>query len=175
MAQTASEELPYREIGEYPEDYRAGNVVARMVDGLGYRYYWATEGLRPVDLDYKIDETSRSAWFTLEHIYGLSLSVANAVAEAPRQRESTKELDFSALRRLTLENLQVASEGYRGRDAEKMGQLTLRPGSDIPFWHILNGQLSDAIYHVGQIVSYRRASGNPLDPKVNVFMGKNND
>ena len=43
------------------------------------------------------------------------------------------------------------------------------------FWHLLNGQLSDAIYHTGQIVSFRRTNENPVNPKMNVFMGKNRD
>ena len=29
----------------------------------------------------------------------------------------------------------------------------------------------DAIYHTGQIVSFRRTTGNPIDSSVNVFMG----
>ena len=33
----------------------------------------------------------------------------------------------------------------------------------------------DALYHVGQVVSYRRAAGNPIDPQVNVFLGKKMD
>jgi len=37
---------------------------------------------------------------------------------------------------------------------------------------MMNGPLADAIYHVGQIVVFRRANGNPQNPRVNVFMGK---
>jgi hypothetical protein len=35
--------LPYREIPMMKESYTAQNTVARMIDGLGFRYYWATE------------------------------------------------------------------------------------------------------------------------------------
>jgi len=38
-------ELPYHQIPDHAETYSAGNIVSRMIDGLGYRYYWATEGL----------------------------------------------------------------------------------------------------------------------------------
>ena len=51
--QTSSEDLPYYEIPDYPSAYNASTVVARMIDGLGFRYYWATEGLREEDLNYK--------------------------------------------------------------------------------------------------------------------------
>jgi hypothetical protein len=39
-----------------------------------------------------------------------------------------------------------------------------------PFWHIINGPISDALSHVGQINSFRRLAGNPT-PKANVFTG----
>jgi hypothetical protein len=29
-----------------------------------------------------------------------------------------------------------------------------------PFWHMINGPLSDALTHVGQINSFRRINGN---------------
>ena len=45
--------------------------------------------------------------------------------------------------------------------------------SSFPFWHVINGPISDALYHVGQLVSFRRTTGNPLNSNVNVFMGKN--
>jgi hypothetical protein len=44
--------------------------------------------------------------------------------------------------------------------------------SDFPFWNLINGPIADAIYHCGQIVSYRRSSVNPSNPKVSVFTGK---
>ena len=47
--------------------------------------------------------------------------------------------------------------------------------SEYEFWHIVNGQISDAIYHSGQIVYNRRAAGNPINPSVSVFMGKNRE
>jgi len=40
---------------------------------------------------------------------------------------------------------------------------------------MLNGMISDCIYHTGQIVLMRRSNGNPIDPNVNVFIGKNRE
>jgi len=45
--------LPYYEIPSYPETYTAATVAARLIDGVGFRYYWATEGLRPEDLSHR--------------------------------------------------------------------------------------------------------------------------
>ena len=39
-----AQELPYYEIPKETNKYTAGSVASRMVDGLGFRYYWATEG-----------------------------------------------------------------------------------------------------------------------------------
>ena len=54
------QELPYREIPNYPEKYTAANVAARMDDGLEFRYYWATEGLRPEDLSFQANKDGRT-------------------------------------------------------------------------------------------------------------------
>ena len=43
---------------------------------------------------------------------------------------------------------------------------------EFPFWNQINGPISDAIWHCGQVVMNRRASGNPLRKGVNVFIGK---
>jgi hypothetical protein len=44
--------------------------------------------------------------------------------------------------------------------------------SEFPFWNLINGPISDCLWHVGQVVSFRRASGNPLSDKISVLTGK---
>ena len=95
------EKLPYYQIPQHAETYNAGTVASRMVDGLGFRYYWATEGLRDVDLSYKASESGRTASETLDHIYGLSNFILNSISKENRKREE-KELSFEEKRRLTL-------------------------------------------------------------------------
>ena len=46
VSSSAQSELPYKEIPSYPANYTQSTVISRMIDGLGYRYYWATENLR---------------------------------------------------------------------------------------------------------------------------------
>lgn len=41
-----------------------------------------------------------------------------------------------------------------------------------PFWNVVNGPISDALYHTRQIVSFRRSAGNPMQAGVNPFLGK---
>ena len=169
--------LPYAQIPEYPESYSAATVAARMVDALGFRYYWATDSLREEDLAYRPSPDARTTGETVDHILGLTRMILNAAAKRENVRpDPSPALTFAETRRATLESLEEASELLKsGNDAamEDM-QIVSRRGDTrtaFPFWNILNGPLADAMYHTGQIVSFRRASGNPMNPKVNVFLG----
>lgn len=160
------EKLPYYEIPEYPEIYNAGTVTARMVDGLGFRYYWATEGLRKEDLEYKPGKSSRTASETLDHIYGLSNFILNSISKENSKKEEN-ELSFDEKRRLTLINFKTASDVLKN-----VNDISQFDTGRFPFWNIINGPISDALWHCGQIVLLRRASGNPFNSKVSVFAGK---
>src|SRR4051812_16385620 len=78
LAQTSGKEsvktdtLPYFEIGSYPEKYTAENDVARLIDGLGFRFYWATEGLLSENLSFKPSSKARTLEETIDHILELS-------------------------------------------------------------------------------------------------------
>ena len=70
MAVNAQEldQLPYYEVPDYYSEYTAGTVAARMIDGLGFRYRWATEDLREEDLKFRPSEGARSTLETIDHI-----------------------------------------------------------------------------------------------------------
>lgn len=171
-------ELPYHQIPDHAETYSAGNIVSRMIDGLGYRYYWATEGLTEKDLQYKPSSDGRSLLETLEHIYVMSNNIVLAPDAKPYERPKTPiKYSYEELRELTLKNLQMASNKILGKSSEDMEafKVIFKQGdkqSEYPYWNMINGMLSDCIYHTGQIVLMRRASGNPQNPNVNVFLGK---
>jgi len=150
-----------------------------MIDGLGYRYYWATEELRPEDLQYKISEDSRPALETLEHLHGLcNFILITARGEKHIRPRPELDLSWDEMRAESLIALKEASDIFKKTQQEQIGDMKImfkrgENESELEFWHLLNGPIADALYHVGQIVSFRRAAGNPLDPTVNVFMGKN--
>ncbi|GAB4250566.1 MAG: hypothetical protein Kow0027_14020 [Saprospiraceae bacterium] len=176
MAQTNGSELPYRIIPDYPDSYTPETVAARMIDGLGFRYYWATEGLRQEDLEFRPTEEARSSFETLVHIYGLSRTIRLAVEQKINDGSNadTPE-DYEGLRKATLENLWAASELLKSGKVKledcnmvfKRGERT----SEYPFWNTINGPIADAIWHCGQVVSFRRSSGNPFNSKVSVLAG----
>lgn len=169
--------LPYREIPAYPDTFSAENVVARMIDGLGFRFYWATEGLRTEDLAFRPSPEARTSEETIDHILGLSSIILNALKKQPNVRsgEETSPLPFDVKRKMTLENLKTASELLQqpGSKLEDYDIVFVNGDSkaEFPFWNMLNGPIADALWHVGQVVSFRRSSGNPFNSKVSVFSG----
>jgi len=168
MAQRDS--LLYGVFPPVPDHYSAGTVVSRMLDGLGFRYYWATEGLRPVDLSFKPSPEARTSQETLEHIYGLSTMIINVVGG--NQNQPSQYKTFAELRKATLENYKKASKIIAGYSDHDMENLKVAFGDKtLPFWNMINGPISDCLWHIGQVVSFRRSSGNPFSNKVEVFLG----
>jgi uncharacterized damage-inducible protein DinB len=172
-------ELPYYEIPDYPEQYSAYTVAARFVDGLGFRYYWATEGLTEEELDYKPAEDVRTIGETIEHIYGLSRTLVNA-PQAKLNSASNESLKLNELRKRTLENIQKASELIKAGKGEDMDGYRVLFGTEgntteYPFWNMMNGPIEDAIYHTGQVVAFRRAAGNPIPSGVRMLTGKKSE
>jgi len=158
--------LPYKEIPSQPEAFSAGSVAARMVDGLGFRFYWATEGLREIDLKYKPSADARTSQETIEHIYEMSFIVLNAAIGKENVNGQDVKLPFAEMRKRTLENLSEASNHFRSLSDAEFSNLKLifKGGTksiELPLWNLLNGPMSDCIWHVGQVVSFRRSSGNP--------------
>jgi len=166
-------ELPYRTIPENPKEYTACTVAARAIDGLGFRYYWATDGLRTEDLSYKPNEEARNTEATIDHIYGLALMIHNTMLKKEHLRdEAYTALSFAEKRANTLKMLKEASDILKKSQPKDMEEFKIRfATSEVPFWNLMNGPIEDAVWHVGQVVSFRRSSGNPFNPKVNVFMG----
>ena len=172
--------LPYYEIPDYPDDYTPGSVAARIVDGLGYRYYWATEGLRPEDLAYSPSDDIRSIREILDHIYRLTRTIALTTKQVPIEPLEEEDLAFEELRARTLQYIEEASMQLKGKPQEALDAMEVvfkreDRTSSYPFWNLLNGPINDAVYHTGQVVTFRRASGNPLDFRVSFFRGKNKE
>ena len=171
-----SQDLPFRNIPEAPASYTVENVLSRFLDGAGYRYYWATEGLNEDDLDFRPSDEGRSIRETLEHIYSLCLVIRNTFQQEPNIRpETLPKMTIAELRTLTLQAIAEASELSRNKQNYESLAITFTSGdqrADFPFWNLINGPMSDVLYHIGQVVSFRRSAGNPMYEGVNVFTGQ---
>jgi hypothetical protein len=169
-------DLPYYEVPDYYESFTPGTVAARMVDGLGFRYRWATEDLREVDLNYKPTDSSRTTMQTIDHILGLSRVIANATLKVPSDfTKKQPDLTYEQKRRETLENFKRTSEILKNAISLtefKMQFISKNGESEYPFWNSINGPIADAIWHTGQVTLLRRASGNPISKKVSFLTGK---
>ncbi|HRA12508.1 MAG TPA: hypothetical protein PKX31_12595 [Chitinophagaceae bacterium] len=176
LTSSAQNKPYYYQIPDVPTTYTPATVAARMVDGLGFRYFWATEGLTEKDIAYKPTEDSRTSLETLQHIDGLTFILLNAVNKKSTIGSSGFEkLTFEELRTKTLLQIQQASEILKKPDAnlEDFDMIFERTNGkqEYPFWNLVNGPIADALWHVGQIVTFRRSSGNPLPKGVNVLQG----
>jgi hypothetical protein len=143
-----------------------------MLDGLGFRYYWATEGLRQEDLNYRPSDDARTSGETIDHIFGLSKMIVNAtLKKANGTDEVLSEMTFVQKRQKTLENIKIAADILR--TSKDVSEYKLIFGErEIPFWNSINGPIEDAVWHCGQVVLLRRSSGNPYNSKASVFSGK---
>lgn len=170
--------LPYADISETPEEYTIGNFASRMVDGLGFRFYWATEGLTSENVAYRQSEETRSIEETIDHIVNLTTILKNAVMKSPtRFPIDIAGLDFAQKRAVILDNIEDASiilAGSEPSDFEEYEMTFVYPdGNSVsyPFWNLINGPIEDAVWHTGQVAMMRRAAGNPFDGKVSVLQG----
>lgn len=170
--------LPYTKLTDETQAYSAGTVAARVVDGLGFRFYWATEGLRTEDLNWKPSAGAWTSHEVLTHVYEMSFMILNAVQGKPNiSNDNEPVVPFEEMRARTLHNLKQASDLLRKAKDEdfKNFRVIFQRGNNVseyPFWNMLNGPIADCLWHVGQIVSHRRSSGNPIHEKVSVFHGK---
>lgn len=175
-AQTDKKEidLPFSEIGEYPADFSQANIISRMIEGLGYRYYWATKSLTENDLNYKSSEDARSTIQIIEHIYSLTIMISSSF-EKKEFKFTSVTYNYNELRTKTLLKLKYIHDELRSNpDFSQLFIKFERGGTkmEFPFWNQINGPISDALWHCGQVVMNRRSSGNPLQSDVNVFVGK---
>ncbi len=172
----------FKQIPVYEDEYSANTSVARMIDGLIYRFFWATEGLSAKDIAYRPEgDQTKSIEETMDHMYGLSSTIRNTCLGEVNLRPLNipEAWGFEERRLAALSLLKEASDALKngGVDVSDLKVVFERSGKQnaFPFWNLINGPIADALYHTGQIVSYRRSAGNPMDPMVNVFIGKNKD
>lgn len=169
--ETSDDILPYYQVPEYSDEFTAGTMAARMVDALGFRFYWASIDLSKNDLDYKLNGKGRSTKETIDHIYDLSKIIVNSTLKQPNIQGADEGMTYTEKREAVLKNLKIAADILR--KSEDVSQFKIIFGQQkIPFWNQVNGPIADAIWHCGQIAVYRRASGNPINSKVNHFTGK---
>lgn len=163
----------FREMPAPPHDITPGAVVARLVDGLAFRYYWATEGLHAEDEAFRCCEGSMTVLEVMQHIWRVT-SFARHCATAGSPPPGDPPVEMDAVRRETLAALHAMRGTFLEMSGDDLAMIQIRRKNmdeTFPFWNLISGPLADALTHVGQINSWRRANGNPAR-KINFLIGK---
>jgi hypothetical protein len=154
----------YYTIPATPNEISATNIICRMLAGLGFRFYWATEGLTEETFAFRPCKGARSVGETVEHVWDL----LNWIARSIGPTRKTKPNEARLLREDVLELISIIEDSFSKMDNKKLAKLQIHKQS---FWHIINGPLSDALTHIGQIATMRRIVGSRV-PDSNPFVGK---
>ncbi|GGF28291.1 DinB family protein [Echinicola rosea] len=162
--------LPFEDISTYPGSLTTGTVAARMVESLGFRYRYASQGLKDENMDFRTSEEARTIGETIQHIYGLTMVIHDAVLNEPYDQK--EGLNPMQAREESLHLLKAVYDRLLSMNDAEVEAINVR--GDHPFWILINGPLADALWHSGQIATLRRAAGNPMPKGVNVFLGKYN-
>lgn len=166
--------LYFKQIPEVPTIISSTNSIARLIDGIGFRYFWATQHLTEKEVFFSPGNGSMTISELNLHIYDLAYITHNTFG---LKVEYKKELlnDFEGARQEILSLYEATSKHLKVlNDDSKLNNCCVSPKSldgDFPFWFVLNGHIADCLTHIGQITSWRRISGNP-QPKINVFLGR---
>jgi hypothetical protein len=164
-------DAPFYVIPAAPASFTAGAILARLSQGIGFRYRWASEGLSAEDLDFRPTPESRSIGELFQHIHTLLRWVGESVGldtEAPWMRKSEGMAARVAALHVARE---LADRFLSMSEAELAACVVHRRGQDYPLWNAVNGPLADSLTHIGQIASWRRIKGNPI-PGADVFQGQ---
>jgi len=163
----------FKQIPEVPKTINSTNCIARIIDGIGFRYYWATENLTDNEFLFSPGNGSMNITELNLHIYDLAFITNKTFGLiAPYQKESFN--DFSSARKEILSLYEACSKHLKLIDNDNiLNDYIVNPKSfdgEFSFWYLLNGPIADCLTHIGQITNWRRLSGN-IQPKANVFLG----
>ena len=154
----------YYRIPKYPDHLSSTSVLTRLLDGLGFRFYWATEGLSTEDYAYRPAKDTMSVEELAIHVWALM----NWVSSSALKKTYGKPKNGAAAREEALAIIHDLRETILAMSDKDLEKLHIHGK---PFWHLINGPFSDALTHTGQINSFRRLAGNPV-AGANVFKGE---
>ena len=164
-----NKKLPFEDISKTPTEITAINTLLRVVEGLGFRYRWATENLSEDNIKFRPHPTSMNIEEVNSHIFDLIDSIFRVFGGEKQNIDSLNS--FQQIRKKSLFILEDLSERLKKMKDEDLIEMEKNTSRKLPFWYWINGPLSDALTHVGQITSWRRIAGNPQLKGLNVFIG----
>jgi len=164
MGDILEEHEYFRELTGYPETVSGGAIISRLLDGIGFRFYWATDSLRPEDFTFRLLPEVMSVNELIEHIW----QTLDWISRSARGVKFEIPPEVDGYRNSVLAKIQDLRDYFENLPDGELKDIIIGRQS---FWHMINGPLADMLTHIGQINSFRRVSGNPASQS-NPFRGK---
>lgn len=150
-------QLPYNEKVKYSKKNASHRVMAKLVDELGHKYYWATDSLLNTELldEYHSRNLPR---LVLNVVYQMSEILSSSISDQKiENRLSIEEMSFETIRENTLLNLENVSN-ILIKDSKKSTSFNMNS-------LIILTSITDS--YCDQIISYREYIGKSFGPKGN--------
>lgn len=148
------EQIPFHRMPDPHRAVTAGAVLGRLVESVGFRFRWATEGMRDADLPYKPAPDCMTHAELLFHIHDLLVS-AGRTAGLPPEPELPEPAPSDLLRARVLDLCVRLSGKLTSMSENELSGCTPR------LWNMINGPVADCLTHIGQVLSWRRLAGAP--------------
>lgn len=148
-------QLPYHIKPNYPKKMTTGIVMARMIDELGYKYYWATDSLLNDELSHSF-HSSNLPRLLLRGVYQMSENIITYTSENSIKPElNPEEMSFEDLRKNTLFNLKEVSHIL----------INNRGASRFLNWNPFIKSVAYFDTYCDQIILFRENIGKPFNLK----------
>ncbi len=149
-SQNNTTQLPYSKKVKYNKKSE-GNVIAKMVDDLGYKYYSVTDSLLNEELNTNF-YSNKLPRLLIEGAYQMSDNINNSTSDIVKQSElKNEEISFEDIRKNTLLNLKNASSNLINN---KEALLFLN-------WNDFIKSIAHVDAFCNQIILFREDIGNP--------------
>ena len=155
-----------------PSSSSSGAILSRFIVAIGFRYQIATKGLTQNEIEFRPVKGSMNMLELLDHIYKV-LTWAYKVFDKNAKLEIPSNT-FDDYQERTLQVCQSFRKRLEEMSDEEIEQTEVylkRIDTTFSFWYLINGPISDVLTHIGQINSWRRIAGNPVD-RISPFTGK---
>jgi hypothetical protein len=123
-------------------------------------------------MQFSPGDDTRTIAETIDHIYAMTNLIYMTVYQREPDKKEVNSIEQK--REMALLNIEMISKKLKSSTDSDMDSYTIEFANKkvYPFWYMLNGPIADCIWHCGQIVSFRRSSGNPFNPDVSLLNGK---
>ena len=155
-----------------PSSSSSGAILSRFIVAIGFRYQIATKGLTQNEIEFRPVEGSMNMLELLNHIYKVLTWAYKAFDKNAKLEIPSNTFDDYQERTLQVcQSFRKRLEEMSDEEIEQTEVYLKRIDTTFSFWYLINGPISDVLTHIGQINSWRRIAGNPVD-RISPFTGK---